>query len=127
MINQIFSLRGATTIDENSVEQITQRSVELMKELLTRNGINENPALTVTDYIISTTADITAFYPARAIRESGVVDAPIFSVQEPSIEGALPLCIRILMRVANSGEPVCPKHAYLHKAESLRKDLIEKK
>ncbi len=126
MINQIFSLRGATTIEENTVEQITERSVELMKELLSRNGIGENPALTVTDYIISTTADITAFYPARAIRESGIIDAPIFSAQEPSIDGALPLCIRILMRVSNSGDPVEPKHAYLHKAVNLRKDLSNK-
>ena len=126
MINQIFSIRGATTVEENSVSQITERSVELMKEIVSRNNLSDNSCFEITDYIISTTEDITAFYPARAIRESGVVNAPIFSAKEPSIDGALPLCIRVMVRVSNSGERVEPKHVYLHDAKNLRKDLIEK-
>ena len=125
MINQVFSIRGATTVNENSVEQITERSVELMSEIVSRNNLT-NADFEVTDYIISTTDDITAFYPARAIRESGVINAPVFSAKEPSIDGALPLCIRVMVRVSNSGERVDPKHVYLHNAVNLRKDLIEK-
>lgn len=126
MVNQVFSIRGATTVDANTVEEITLRSVELMKEIVERNDLNGNNDLQITDYLISTTEDITAFYPARAIRESGVVDAPIFSMKEPSIDGALPLCIRIMVRVSNEGEKVIPRHVYLRGASALRKDLIEK-
>ena len=126
MINQVFSVRGATTVDANTAEEITLRSVELMSEIVKRNGLNENKNLEVTDYLISTTDDITAFYPARAIRESGVIDAPIFSMKEPAIDGALKMCIRLMVRVANSGDRVEPKHVYLRGASNLRKDLINK-
>lgn len=126
MINQVFSIRGATTVDADTVEEITLRSVELMSEIIKRNNINGNDALTVTDYLISTTDDITAFYPARAIRESGIVDAPIFSMKEPAIKGALKMCIRLMVRVANTGESVTPKHIYMRGAANLRKDLTEK-
>lgn len=126
MINQVFSIRGATTVDADTVSQITERSVELMREIVQRNGIDVNKDLEITDYLISTTDDITAFYPARAIRESGVVDAPIFSMQEPTIKGALRLCVRLMVRVANSGEIVVPKHVYLYGASNLRKDLADK-
>ena len=125
MLNQVFSVRGATTVDGNTEKDITERSVELMAEIVKRNGLNENPDLGVTEYIISTTEDITAFYPARAIRESKIIDAPIFSVREPSITGALPLCIRIIVRVSNYGDKAAPKHVYLHGAAKLRPDIVK--
>ncbi len=125
MINQVYSLRGATTIEENTREQIVERSVELMREIVERNSLNDEE-VEITDYLISTTDDVTAFYPARAIRESGVVDAPIFSMKEPSIDGALRMCIRLMVRVANSGEKRTSKHVYLHGAAGLRKDLSDK-
>ena len=125
MLNQVFSVRGATTVDGNTEKDITERSVELMGEIVKRNGLNENPDYEVTEYIISTTEDITAFYPARAIRESKIIDAPIFSVREPSITGALPLCIRIIVRVSNYGDKAVPKHVYLHGAAKLRPDIVK--
>ena len=125
MINQLLSIRGATTIDADTVEEITLRSVELMTEIVEKNGLNANDDLVITDYLISTTDDITAFYPARAIRESKVVDAPIFSMKEPAIKGALPLCIRIMVRVANSGAPISAKHVYLRGAKNLRRDITD--
>lgn len=123
MINQIFSIRGATTVDADTREEITLRSVELMREIVERNELDKNGSLEITDYIISTTDDITAFYPARAVRESGVVNAPVFSMKEPCIKGALKYCIRFMVRVANSGERVEPKHVYLRGAANLRPDL----
>lgn len=122
MIRQIFSVRGATTAD-NTPESIQARSVELMREIIERNGLTQD-GLTVVHYIAGTTADLTAFYPARAIRESGLTDAPVFSCLEPSIDGALTGCIRLLVEVSNATEAdVTPKHVYLHGASNLRKDL----
>ena len=34
MINQVFSIRGATTLDFNTEEEIVLRSVELMREIV---------------------------------------------------------------------------------------------
>ncbi len=49
MINQIFSIRGATTVDADTVEETTLRSVELMREIVERNGLDKNVELEVTD------------------------------------------------------------------------------
>lgn len=126
MVNQIFAIRGATTVAENTVEAITERSVELIREIAERNGLADNKNLVAFDIFISTTEDLTAAYPAKAIRESGLISAPLFSMREPAIEGALPMCIRFMIHVANHGESVEPRHVYLHEATRLRPDLAEK-
>lgn len=122
-VNQILCIRGATTVCENSEKEITLKSVELIEEICSRNALYEEN-FEVVSCTISSTKDITAFYPARAIRESAVIDAPLFSAQEPSIENSLPLCIRLMLEVANYGnERLVAKHVYLHGAVNLRKDL----
>lgn len=105
------SIRGATTVsnDENS---ITERSVELIKSLYVANGLKDEDVVNIT---ISSTKDITKFYPARAIRECGFT-APVFSVQEPDIDGALPLCVRVMITAYSDNA----KHIYMHGAKVLR-------
>ncbi len=126
MIRQIFSVRGATTAD-NTPDSIRSRSVELMRAIIERNDLTKD-GLTIVHYIVGTTADLTAFYPARAIRESGLTDAPVFSCLEPTIDGALNGCIRLLVEVSNATDAdITPKHVYLHEASALRKDLQDEK
>ncbi|MBR6788297.1 MAG: chorismate mutase [Clostridia bacterium] len=115
----IYAIRGAITVDANTKEEIETKSIMLMREIVAKNSISS--AISI---IISTTDDITAYYPAKAIRESGVLDAPLFSCKEPSIDGALPLCIRVLVTVVSEKETK-PTHVYLGKAQTLRKDLIK--
>ena len=55
----------------------------------------------------------------------GIVRAPLFSMQEPAIDGALSKCIRLMVQVANYGERVEPRHVYLHEAAKLRPDLVK--
>ena len=124
MINQILSIRGATTVNDNTVEQITERSIELVKEIVKRNKLESNSILEVIDIFISTTEDLTAAYSAKAVRECRLIDAPLFSMLEPPIVGALPMCIRFMIHVANYGERVEPQHVYLHEAKKLRPDLV---
>lgn len=115
---KIFAIRGAITVDADTPEQVTARSVELMKTVAERN-----PSARPISVIISTTEDIRSFYPARAIRESGVTDAPLFSCKEPEIKGALPLCIRVLVTAVSEDDGAKAVHAYLGKAAALRRDL----
>lgn len=122
MISKVFSLRGATTIEENSKEEIIKKSVELIDELIEKNNLKEK-RFSIVNIMISTTEDITAFYPARAIREHGI-EAPLFSAKEPQIDGALPLTIRYMLTVTDSlPYDVSNKHVYLHGAAGLRPDL----
>ncbi len=115
----VYAIRGATTVKENTESEIRRASVELMREIVVGNpDISE-----VISIIISTTDDLTAFYPARAIRESGVIDGSLFSCKEPSVDGSLPLCIRVLVTVVSETGSK-PHHVYLGEAKSLRKDLV---
>lgn len=123
-INQIFSLRGATTIDNNTSIEIINSSVELMQALILANDL-VNKDFEIVSIIASTTTDVTAFYPVRAIRESNLApNVPLFSCIEPSIENSLPLAIRFLLQVTSKSDTiVLPKHVYLKGAKNLRQDL----
>lgn len=127
MITQVFSLRGATTVDADTKDEVIEKTTALMAALFTRNNLNDEQ-FEIINVIVSTTADIKSHYPARAIREGGMVVSSLFSAQEPEItgEGALSLCIRVMVTVANSGTTVSPQHVYLEKAAALRPDLVEK-
>lgn len=116
---KFYAVRGAITVDGNTVEEITRRSVELIKKMIENNKFDEAVSL-----VISTTKDITAVYPAKAVRESGLIDVPLFSCTEPDIDGSLPLCIRMLLTVCSSCDTVA-RHAYLRGAAALRKDLAD--
>ena len=116
----IYAIRGAITVNADDADEISANSVLLAREIAEKNVYDS-----VISVIVSTTEDITACYPAKAIRESGVLAAPIFSCKEPSIRGALPLCIRLLVTVASSDDGFAARHVYLGKAKELRKDLAE--
>ena len=120
----VIAVRGATTLACDSKEEIEKKTNELISAVLQKNGL----PCADTQYVsllISTTQDIHSFYPARAVRESGLLDVPLFSCVEPDIKGALPLCIRIMLTLACEKE--CkPHHVYLHGAAALRPDLADK-
>ena len=120
----IIAVRGATTLDSDCREEVERRTVELVKELFARNKI-DGAAKKCVSIIISATQDIKSFYPARAVRESGLTDAPLFSCAEPDIIGALPLCVRIMLTMACAESGERSRHIYLRGAAGLRPDLAE--
>lgn len=122
MIDGIYAVRGATTVDSDSEKQISSRVRELIKVMADKNSFGKGN--TPISCILSSTSDITACYPARAARESGIVDCPLFSCLEPPIKGSLPLCVRVMFHVAGT-EKAKAKHVYLHGAKVLRPDLRE--
>ena len=111
------AIRGATTVREDSPQEIREAVAELLKEIAARNASVQESCISI---LLSNTADIRSLYPAKAGREAGFSGCALFSAQEPSIDGALPLCIRVLV-LAEGDEPV--RHVYLRGAANLRKDL----
>ncbi len=121
MLNRIYSVRGATTADANDATSIGERSEELVREILRLNRIGG--ARKIVHIVFSTTDDLTA----TAVRLAGLTDAPLFSCKEPAVDGALPLCIRALVLIAEyGGDETPPAHVYLHGAKKLRPDLTER-
>lgn len=114
-MKKLVSIRGAITANNNA-DSITRAAVKLIDRIYFRNGIADTDVVNIT---VSTTSDITAFYPVRAIRESGH-NVPLFSCTEPQIDGALNGCIRVMVTVW-SDKPV--QNVYLNGARFLRRDL----
>ena len=116
----VRGLRGATTVDADTVVQVTERSQELMRELLAKNGLVEDDIVSA---LFTTTADVTSIFPATAIREIGFGAVPLLCAAEIPVPGSMPRCIRVLLHVYTALARDEMHHVYLHGAQGLRDDL----
>ena len=116
----VRGLRGATTVDADTVVQVTERSQELMRELLAKNGLVEDDIVSA---LFTTTADVTSIFPATAIREIGFGAVPLLCAAEIPVPGSMPRCIRVLLHVYTARARHEMHHVYLHGAQGLRDDL----
>lgn len=114
------ALRGATTVDEDSVEQITERVQTLLRTLFDRNGVHHDQLVSI---LFTATDDIHSMFPATAARGIGLGDVPLICARELDIEGATPRCIRVLVHLESDTARSELHHVYLHGAVGLRDDL----
>ena len=122
MSSAVRALRGATTIDSDTPEQIEERIVALLKELMDRNGIHHDDLISI---VFTATADIDSAFPASAARAFGLGDVPLLCAQELDIEGGTPLCLRVLIHMTTERGREELHHIYLEGAQGLRDDLPE--
>ncbi|HVC93951.1 MAG TPA: chorismate mutase [Pirellulales bacterium] len=113
-------VRGATTVDANTREELLKATRQLLALMIRQNGIE--PA-DVTSAIFTTTPDLTAEFPALAARQLGWLDVPLLCTHEMSIPGSLARCVRILIHwnTARSQREIV--HVYIRGAAVLRPDL----
>jgi chorismate mutase len=116
----VRGLRGATTVDADTVDQVTERSQELMREIMARNDLTEDDIISA---LFTATADVTSIFPATAIREIGFGAVPLLCAAEIPVPGAMPRCIRVLLHVHTTRSRAEMHHVYLHGAQGLRDDL----
>jgi chorismate mutase len=116
----VRGLRGATTVDEDTVEQVTVRSQELMRLIMERNDLAEEDIVSV---LFTATGDVTSTFPATAVREIGFGAVPLLCAAEIPVPGSMPLCIRALLHVHTTRTKDEIHHVYLHGAQVLRDDL----
>lgn len=112
-------IRGATTIEQDTPENIRAAVKELLENLIDRNFLKRDEVMSI---VFSSTSDIHSYYPAKAARETGFDSCALFSAQEPDIVGGLALCIRVMVFVEKN---MTPAHVYLHGAKNLRKDITK--
>lgn len=120
MPTAVRALRGATTVDVDSEEQIHERVVALLGEMFARNDIHHDDVVSV---ILTATPDIHSAFPAAGARKFGLGDVPLLCAQELDIEGATPRCIRVLMHLTTDRARDELRHVYLEGARGLRDDL----
>jgi chorismate mutase len=116
----VRAIRGAITVDHNTVEAIEEATCEMLRTIERRNRISPN---SVVSAFFSLTPDLNATFPARAARGIGWGAVPMLDTVELDVPGSLRRTIRVLVHV-DRDDPV--HHAYLRGAEVLRPDLVEK-
>ena len=113
-------IRGATTVERNSSEEILAASGELLDALIKENDLD---AEDIASIILTMTGDLDACFPAKAVRDKGFKYVPLMCASEINVPGSLARCIRILVHV-NTVKPQREiKHIYLKDAVGLREDL----
>ena len=113
-------VRGATTVESNSREEILTATRQLLALMIRINGMEPED---VGSAIFSLTRDLDAEFPALAARQLGWLDVPLLCTYEVDVPGSLRHCIRILVHW-NTAKPQGEiHHIYIKEAVRLRPDL----
>ena len=120
MPGAVRALRGATTVDEDTPEQLCARTVALLEQMLERNGVDHEEIISI---LFTATDDVHSTFPAAAARTIGLGDVPLICARELEITGATPRCIRVMMHLWTEHSRADLRHVYLEGAKGLRDDL----
>ena len=115
----VRAIRGATTTNRNSEEEIKLAVLELIKELIQKNNLKSQDIISIT---FSVTSDINACFPASIVRNSlGMKEVALIDCQQMYVKNDIKKCIRILAHVLMPSN-IKIYHPYLRNASSLRPD-----
>lgn len=119
----VRAIRGATTVEENTKDEILGAAAELVSEIMERNGITRDEIVSI---IFTVTTDLDAAFPAAAIRQMGFDRTAMLSTYEMDVPGSLRKCIRVLMHVETDKKNDDLEYVYLKEARKLRPDIARK-
>lgn len=115
----MLSIRGAITIQKNTVEEIENNTLELIEKLIEENKLDLDKIKVL---LFSCTNDINKAYPGAFVRKHfGLDKVSIMHFNEMEVENSLNLCIRVT--VLSDEEDRDVKFIYLKDASNLRKDI----
>jgi chorismate mutase len=113
-------IRGATTVERDSAQDIAGATRELLLAIVERNRIDTADIAAAT---FSLTTDLCAAFPAAAARGLGWTLVPMLCHHEVPVPGSLPRCIRVLVLWNTDLPQTDIRHVYLREAKQLRPDL----
>ncbi len=114
-------VRGATTIENDTPEEILNGTKELLETIIQANDMKPDD---VASAIFTTTPDITTEYPALAARKLGWLDTALLCGHEMTVPHGLKKCIRILVHWNTAKTPQEIQHIYIKGAVDLRPDIV---
>jgi chorismate mutase len=113
-------VRGATTVDANTREEILTATRQLLALMIRLNGME--PA-DIGSAIFSLTRDLDAEFPALAARQLGWLDVPLLCTYEVDVPGSLRHCVRVLVHWNTDKPQSAIQPVYIKEAKRLRPDL----
>jgi chorismate mutase len=116
----VRALRGATTVDSDTPEQVSERIQKLLAVMLERNDVAHEDLISI---VFTATSDVVSLFPATAARKLGLGDVPLLCARELDVVGGTRLCLRVLMHLYTTRTRSELHHVYLEGAQGLRDDL----
>lgn len=113
-------VRGATTVEANTRDEILMNTRQLLALMIRANGIEPED---VASAMFSVTSDLNAEFPALAARQLGWLDVPLLCTYEVDVPGSLRRCIRIMIHWNTEVPQHEIRHVYIKDATRLRPDL----
>ena len=115
---KVRGLRGATTADSNTSDDILDATRELLERLVEANDVDADDIAAVT---FSATKDLNAEFPAVAARvHLGWTNVAIMCSHEMDVPGGQERCIRVMILVNTDKSPEDLEMVYLRDAANLR-------
>jgi chorismate mutase len=118
----VRGIRGATTVTHDDPELIMEATGELLREMLSANGIDDFEPIAA--IFFTTTPDLSSTFPAEAARRIGMTMVPLLCNQEIPVANRVPRAIRVMMQLNTRKSQAEMRHIYLREAKSLRPDLV---
>ncbi|UOF89716.1 chorismate mutase [Fodinisporobacter ferrooxydans] len=117
----VRGIRGATTVEQNEEAEILHATRELFDSIIEENGVLADDIASV---LITVTTDLTAAFPAKAIRtKPGWEYVPVMCTMEIPVPGGLANCIRLLVHANTEKTQREIVHVFQKEAQRLRPDL----
>ena len=118
----VRGIRGAIRLPEDSLVVMSECVVELVTELLERNGLSTDQLISI---VFTATPDLRSAFPAAAARTLNLGDVPLLCAVEIDVVGALDRVVRVLVHADTPLARADITHVYLRGAEVLRQDLAQ--
>jgi chorismate mutase len=116
------AIRGAIQVEANTSAEIASGVQELISSILASNSISPDDVISV---FFTSTADLTAAFPAATCREMGFTNVPLLGSVEVPVPNALDRTVRALLLVETELPREKITHAYLRGAAALRRDIAQ--
>jgi len=118
-MTRCLGIRGATTVDEDTLEAVLDATQDLLGRLQELNGFDPDDLASI---LFTTTNDLRSTFPARAARRLGWTQVPMMCAHEMDVPSAIPRCVRVLLHWNTDRPSRDVRHAYLRGSRLLRPD-----
>ena len=121
-MTKVRAIRGATTSDNNTKDDIVEATREMLISLVEANDLKKEDVISA---FFTTTKDLNTQFPAVAARKIGWTEVALMCSHEMFVPDAQEKCIRVMAHVNTDKSPHDINNVYLKDAVNLRKRGFE--
>jgi len=121
-MTKVRAIRGATTSDNNTKDDIVEATKEMLISLVESNDLKKEDVISA---FFTTTKDLNTQFPAVAARKIGWTEVALMCSHEMFVPDAQEKCIRVMVHVNTDKSPHDINNVYLKDAVNLRKRGFE--